>query len=337
MRHSKTVRGTRKDADEALARAMIAHSNDAPVPTLQQAYEMWYLPDIGERYRAGEVSRSTVDNHRSRWDRHIAPRFGDIPVTGIRPADVQDWLLGLTTSMAGASLSVLRQILAECVLQEVVTSNVADIRYRMPRSVERVHSKDVYDLAQLTAALRATEGTIAYLPAVLCGLGSCRVGESLGARVDLGEARAVEVSGMTLAVVDVVRQIDSCGRVLDTLKNHQSVRPVVIPEPWSESVLVENGPWLCDNGLGKPLGQRAVERAWSQVLTSAGIDPIPFRNLRNSWRTIMRWELGVDEDKVERMMGHAGKNIGEIHYDRPKEEMFAQTVADAWLLYRADK
>ena len=48
----------------------------------------------------------------------------------------------------------------------------------------------------------------------------------------------------------------------------------------------------------------------------------------------MRWELGVPEDMCERMMGHAGKNVGEIHYDRPREEYFADVVSAAWCRWR---
>lgn len=140
---------------------------------------------------------------------------------------------------------------------------------------------------------------------------------------------------MTLAVVDVVRQIDLYRGVMGALKTAQSARPVVIPEPWSLDVLAVGGTWLCGNGCAAPLGQAVANATWSKALATAGVEPIPFRNLRDSWRTIMRWELGVDEDKVERMMGHAGKGVGEIHYDRPREEVFAQTVAEAWARHRA--
>lgn len=57
--------------------------------------------------------------------------------------------------------------------------------------------------------------------------------------------------------------------------------------------------------------------------------------LRNSWRTIMRWELGIDSDYVEKMMGHAGKGVGEIHYDRPQWRQFADVAGEAWVRYMA--
>ena len=336
-RHSKTIVGTKTDGDLELARIRLEHAEDRPVPTLGQAFETWWLPDATDRLERGEMARSTYDNYMSRWRRHVGPRWGSVPVTDVKAMDVQEWLLTMTSTMASMSLMLMRQVLDLCQRYEVVSANVASQRYRMPRGSERTHSKDVYNLREMIAALDAVRGTVAYVPAILCGLASCRVGESLGPRVDLGEVRPLEACGMTVAVVDIIRSVDRNGHPGEdhALKNSQSERPVIVPSPWSADVLASDGPWLTDRGDASPYSQTIVNRAWEDALREAGIEPIPFRNLRNSWRTIMRWELGVDEDKVEAMMGHAGKNVGEVHYDRPREEVFAQTVAEAWMRYRA--
>ncbi len=36
-------------------------------------------------------------------------------------------------------------------------------------------------------------------------------------------------------------------------------------------------------------------------------------------------------------MGHAGRGVGEIHYDRPRAEYFADVVSRAWNDFRAAK
>lgn len=335
MRHSMTIRGTAGDGWLILDRLHLEHSRDTVVPTVGQAYEMWWLPDAEERIGSGELARSTFRGYESRWRTHVESRWGSVPVSDVKVLDIQEWLKSLTTSIAELSLILLRQILEFCVMYELIPRNPASGRFRMPKKVEMAHSKDVYTLSETIAAIDAVRGTVAYIPAILCGLGSCRVGESLGARVDLGEVRRVEVRGMTVAVIDLVRQVDVSGHPMDALKTKGSERPIVIPEPWSLDVLSEPGPWLCDKGFGEPLSQITVRRWWKSSLEAAGIKPIPFRNLRNSWRTYMRWELGVDEDLLEAMMGHAGRNVGEIHYDRPRWEVFAAVVADAWARYRS--
>lgn len=166
------------------------------------------------------------------------------------------------------------------------------------------------------------------------------MGESLGVRCD--EMKAVEANGMTVAVAPITRQVDRSGRVSDTLKTSGSERVVAIPEPWSLDVIKaarkgQPGGWLTPDGVGGPLSQATFNASWRRVLKASGVPSIPLRNLRNSWRTIGRWELGIPEDLLEKMMGHAGKGVSEIHYDRPRAEYFADVVSRAWNDFRAAK
>lgn len=334
MRHSKTIRGTYRDGELELSRLMLAHSGDAPAPTVQEAFETWWLPDAEDRVATGEMTQVTLDNYLSRWKVHVRPEFGDVRVTDVTALRIQGWLLGLTRSMGGQSVALLAQVLDLCARYGAIESNPARLRYRMPRSSEREHPKDVYTLSEAVAAVEAARGTLAYMPAVLSVLGSCRVGESLAPTA--GDVSARVTHGMTVAVVQVRRQVDRCGNVVDRVKTPQSARPVVIPEPWSADVLAVSDGLLCDGGDGRPCSQVRAARAWRGALEAAGVEPIPMRNLRNSWRTFMRWELGVPEDMLEKMMGHAGRNVGEVHYDRPDADVFADVVAEAWVRHRAE-
>ena len=207
-----------------------------------------------------------------------------------------------------------------------------------PKATER--DKTTYTAEEMEGALSAAKETAAYIPAILCGLGSCRVGEALGVRCD--EVEEVEANGTIVAVVPISRQVDRAGDVSDTLKTSGSARVVAIPEPWSLDVLKaahrdQPGGWLTPDGVGGPLSQFTFNTIWRRALKAAGVPSIPLRNLRNSWRTIGRWELGIPEDLLEKMMGHAGKSVGEIHYDRPRAEYFADVVSRAWSDFRAAK
>ena len=341
VRHSKTIKGTRRQGDEELARLLVAHSQDRPVPTVRQAYETWWLPEARAKVAAGKLTERTLVNYQSRWTAHVCPALGDMPVTDVRPRVIRDWLQGMSAGVANHSLVMLRQVLDMCVLYECIDTNPA--RETIPSSVRAEtleRDQTVYDLDAMTGALEAARGTAAYVPAVLCGIGSCRVGEALGVRCD--EVEAVEANGMTVAVVPVTRQVDRDGRVSERLKTAGSERVVVIPEPWSLDVLEAArrdapGGWLTPDGVGGPLSGLAFNVAWSKAVDGAGLTRIPLRNLRNSWRTIGRWELGIPEDLLEKMMGHAGKSVGEIHYDRPRAEYFADVVSRAWNDFRAAK
>lgn len=332
-RCSETVRGSRRDADLVLAQRQVEHSSDAPVPTLKQAYEMWWLPEFRDAIARGDVKENTLYTYESRWRVHIEPTFGKMPVTDIRPLAMQDWLLKMTSSNAKQCVRMLRQILDTCVRYEVMPTNPARADFRLPRASSR-QPDGVLTYEQRGSVLEELRGTCAYLPAVLCAVGSCRVGESLGPRVDLGEVRRVDRPGMVLAAIDIRRQSSVDGTVVEHLKNRHSVRTVIVPEPWSLDVLAATGPLLCDRGDGMAPYYFQLRDELEHACASLGIPRMPFKNLRNSWRTICRWELGMDEDYLEKMMGHAGRNVGEVHYDRPEEDVFADKVWEAYVRYR---
>lgn len=330
-RHTKTIRGTRRDGDEELARLRMEHAADAPVPTLESAWETWARPDYARRVASGKASPNTLAAYDSGWKNHVAPAFGALPVTDIRPLDVQRWLSSMSRGSANLARAVLTVTLDKCVIYDVVQANVARVAYETPMDGE-TRSTDVYDLATLRRALDVVRGTPAYVPAVLMGVASCRVGEALGAlRSDVSE---MEVDGVRVAVVDIHQQATGDGRVMDRTKTRDSARPVVVAGPWAADVLAvaqDPGlPYLCDRGDGTPARAAHVRHEWSRALAAAGMDPILLRNLRASWRTICRWEFHVPADYVERMMGHAGRNVGEVHYDRPRAEAFAAVAVRTW-------
>ena len=332
-RVSETIKGSRRDGDEVLARRRVEHSQDHAAMTLGEVWERWYWPECQRRVEDGTLKPRTLDEYRGAWRKHVAPAFGDAQVTDIRPLAVQEWLDGLTEGSAVVCRAVLRQVLDVAVRYELVGHNVAAARYHMPKGKERAVHREVLTLTQMERTLAATRGTLAYLPAVLCGTASCRVGEALGAtRQDVSRHVA---HGMTLAVVQVRQQLNQLGEIVPT-KTPQSVRPVVVPEPWSLDVLAVHTEWLCEHpAYLVPVGQKQLQAYWRDAQRDAGLEPVvTMRNMRASWRTIMRWELGVDEDKVERMMGHAGKTIGQQYYDRPDADVFCDTVAEAWLRWR---
>lgn len=175
---------------------------------------------------------------------------------------------------------------------------------------------EVFALRDFLKAIEAAKGTPAYYIAILCGIGSCRVGEAIGVKAE--DIKPYVYKGKTLAVIDLQRQYSCANKVNDVLKIGNSKRPIIILEPWLKELLEAKSGWLVDKGNGKPISQYVMRNIWHDALVAHDIDIIPLKNLRNSWRTIMRWELKVDADYVERMMGYAGKNVGEIYYDRPQ-------------------
>ena len=341
-RHTVTVRGTRREAEAKLAELRTEHERKPGEPvrrasrrmTVGEVWEEYVLPDYEDRLGTGECSKSTLRAYRSSWRASVAPTWASVPVLEVAPRDVQPWLLSMSAGSAKLARKVLNAIMSKAVFLSEAPSNPLSMRYRMPRDVDSP-SKDVYALDEIGEALRAVRGSVIEPAVVLMGLGSCRVGESLG--VMLSEVELREVDGVPVALARIARQVDRAGRVSDSLKTPQSLRTVVVPGPPAlrlssiVSDLASRGlAWLCDDGCGAPVSQAALGRQWTRLLDAAGVERIPVRNLRNSWATNSRWTLGIETSMVERMMGHAGKTVTERYYDRPDEDMFAESVAKAY-------
>lgn len=341
MRHSITIEGTRRDGGDVLAELRVAHRRDAPrtkPATVRDAYLLWWLPEASERLETGNLAQATYNLYSTMWRLYIEPTWGEKQIDAIRPMDVQEWLLGLTHWNAVNAKSLAGSIAEKAVIMDAAKTNPFRRDYRMPKGGE-TREKAVWKLETVHSACAALRGTAVEIPAILCGFGSCRVGEASAVRPD--EVDLTDEGGMMVARIPISRQLVKEGVVKDELKNPQSVRTVCIPEPWSVRVaeiarerMADGLPWLNDDGTGQPVPRMRMQRAWnSQFKEGAALSEyqrIPMRNLRNSWETYMRWELGVAPDIIDSMMGHAGKGVRERHYDRPVADMYAQVCADAF-------
>lgn len=321
-RRCMTVKGTRRDGDRVLAAIMAEHAGDRPTPTLRQVYERRWLADAEDRVADGSMTRTCLKQQESAWRTHVAPAFGDLPVPDIRPSDVQEWLLGMTASSARASLTLLQQVVTMAVKFDEVESRVHGIKYRMPRSGVKRDS-GIWTLGELLDMWSALQGSPLLAPFVLCGFGGCRVGESLAV---LGEeVRAVELDGLVYAVAPIVREMDNRTRFpVDRVKTEQSRREVAVPPPMSSALIGRTG-WLSDRGTGDPTTQQQLRVIWKRECDRIGFAHHPFKNLRNSWRTWMA-STGIPTEIVEKMMGHVGTTVTEVHYLKPTGEQFAREL-----------
>lgn len=321
------------DAGDELARLRLDHSQDAPCPTVADVWSRWYLPDERERVGRGELAASTLAKYEYSWARDIEPAWGGRQVGGVRPLEVQQWVSDMGHSAATLAVRIMREMFDIAVRYELVDHNVMRERYRMPSKAARSErDKAVHSLDELGSDWAAVRGSWIEAAFLLAAFGSCRVGESLSPLA--GEVERMDVDGVTVACVPIVRQIGALGEVKDTLKTSGSRRPVVVPGPMGERILELSAScrdtYLTDDGRGLPSTFARLNGEWRRLLGAAGIEPILFKNLRNSWQTNMRWSLRVPPWLIEPMMGHVEQNVTGRHYDRPRKEMFAEAVAAAY-------
>lgn len=335
-RRSKTVRGSMLDAERERSALMLAHSADAPCPTVGEVWRDYALPDLDQRVADGDVAASTVQQYRNWWGKHMEPRWGAVSCDSVRPLEVQQWISGLTRSQATNALLVAKKAMDYAVRFGWCPTNPFRERYQMPgRSTVSERDKGVWTLEELGEVWRRLHGTWMEPAFILSAFGSCRVGESLAPLARDVELR--DVDGVPVAVVAVRTQVEHHGKRLDErMKTSDSARSVVIAGRAAERIaeiaaaLPPDCP-LTSDGMGGHVSQGRYTDNWRRM----GMEH-PFRNLRNSWQTWMRWELRVAPHFIEPMMGHKLPGTTGMHYDRPQVDVFCEVLADAYRAHRFD-
>ena len=324
------MRGTRKDAERVRSELMLAHGDDAPCPTVGVVWRDHALPDLERRVADGDLAPDTLVQYRRWWARHVEPTWGATPCDAIRPLAVQQWLYSLTRSQAANAMLVLAKAMDYAVRYGWAPTNPMREHYVMPgRSTVAERDHGTWTLAELEGVWRRLWGTWMEPAFLLSAFGSARVGESLG--VLAGEVERREAGGVPVALVPIRRQVDHHGSgVSERTKTAESARWLVIVGRAASRLcdLAEATPadWpLTNDGMGGIVQQERYTANWRRM----GMEH-PYRNLRNSWQTWMRWELGVEPHHIEVLMGHKVRGTTGQHYDRPQAEQLASVVADAY-------
>lgn len=334
-RRSRTVRGSRKDAEAARAQLLLEHGEDAPCPTVAQAWERWALPTYDARLADGSLAPMSHDRYVKAWGRLVEPRWGSVTLDQVRPLQVQQWISSLTLTQAKIAVVVLSAVMDHAVRYELVEHNPMREKYLMPpKSTVRRRDDGTWTLTELLALSDDLRGQWFEAAFLLAAFGSCRVGEALG--VTAGDVELREVGGVPVALVPIVRQVPNVGAPTERLKTAESRRTVVLVGRaalrLSEIASALPAEWyLTHDGVGKWQSQSRLNDSWHELGMSH-----PFGNLRPSWQTWMRYEARVAVPFIEALMGHRRPGVTGLHYDRPTPDVLAEVVSDAYLARRWD-
>lgn len=280
----------------------------------------WYDPRRG-RVALAVVASDWLDSRRtikrnSRevelmvWRRHIEPKFGKVPVSGITTADVSAWVGrlvagGLTPSTAARYLGVFRRLLAFAVQDGRLTINVA-AGVKPPTAGHVKREGKFLTSAEVRALAAASRGKYADVVFVLAFAG-LRWSELAGLKV----GDRISVPGPGLRLQRTVMSSNEKGQLFeDTLKNKRArtvpliMNLVPIIDKWSEGKSV--GDWLFEAPQGGPLGERGWKRSvdWSAAVRKIGRPDLRVHDLRHTCASI--WlGAGADPKVVQRILGHA--------------------------------
>lgn len=336
-RRSKTIRGTRSQASKFLAsKEVAAEETRRGTPTIGHIFESSYLPDLERQVREGKRKQGTLDAYKAIMTSTVLPHWSGTRVDAIKAGDVQEWLLTLTKPVAEIALVELRAALDYAVRYEYVDVNKLRVRFEMPIAKSREKIRDVYTLDRAREMFERLYGTEVEPAFILACFGGTRSGESCAVRCD--EVKLVESHGLRCAVVPITRRMGTTGDAPmpdGDLKNRQSIRTVVIPEPYGtrlvEIAREKTGrgyTWLASTMDDYPLNTSQLRSAWRKA---AGADLIPFSNLRASWRTFAELEWRIPDRLLEILMGHVIPGVTGRHYLRPAENELVERFARAYV------
>jgi integrase len=340
-RRSRTLRNvSRKEAEQIRAALMVEHGEDAPCPTVGQVWERWVLPQYESKLQRGDFAKNSMLGYKATYHKYVSPRWGDVPCDEVRPLEVQQWVSGgMSLSQARMAMAVLSIILDMAVNYDLVPSNVAKSkRYVMPpKSSVSSRDKEVWTLDQLGELWRFVLDQPFEAAFILSAFGSCRVGESLAVTKSDVTDRSLPDVPMVAARID--KQVSNRnGAVERSTKTASSNRSVVIVGRAAERLLGlserSECEYLSNDGVCHAITQKTLSRMWADAVPDDMRHP--FRNLRNSWQTWMRWELRVPPYMIEPMMGHVTHGTTGQYYDRPQVDVFCEVMADAYRERRFD-
>lgn len=340
VRRSKTLYPcTSREADDELRRLWQLHhlppnERVIPCPTFKQCWDEWYFPQLKKQVESGDISRNTFNSYRSAWRSKVSSKWANVTMSKVRIEDYQRWLDGFTYSQAHSSHNLVLNLVNCARLHDVDGFSFVDARYKMPREKKRTNDGglEVYTIAEMDNILESLRGNRIEGTIILMAKGSCRVGEAVAAAVK--DITFEQYNERTYAVYDLHRQYAQ-GSKFTRLKTDDSYRPIIIPPPWSIRLAEiakqrtnDEELYICDKGTGMPMDRARVTEKWIELFRGGTIDIryLTMTKLRNSWATAMLWKYGIPAQMVDKMMGHAAKNILGKHYDRPDKELFIETV-----------
>jgi integrase len=287
-----------------------AGSRDTPL-TLAAFLEGW-LADVVRL----SVRPKTSVSYRSIVRLHLAPGLGEIPLTELRPGEVQAYLnakaaSGLAPRTVAYHRNVLRQALGHAERTELVGRNVARLALppRIPRREVRPLSPE--EARTFLAAIAGERLEALYLVALGAGL---RQGEILGLRwsdVDLDEG--------TIRVHQALQRVEGRFALVEP-KSSTSRRIVALPaivcagllahrerqthEGQGRAVPDEFADLVFTTTVGTPIDGISVTRRFQRILKAAGLPHQRFHDLRHACASLLLSQ-GVPARVVMETLGHS--------------------------------
>lgn len=282
---------------------------------------------------ARDIRPATRAGYRAAIVTHIAPAIGGIRLVDLTPLDVESMLAGLQGSMSQKTLrnlhSILRRALGQAVRAGLAQRNVASREFVDAPKVDeydpRVLTPD--EERRLVAAARGDRIEALIVTALGTGL---RLGELLGLAWEDIEAARLRVrkelvyrdgrySREEPKTPRSKRTVPLAPHVAAALDAHRDrlVAAGFVP--------TSTGPVFV-NTTGGALSGSWVTHHFYDLLAAAGVERLPFKNLRSTFGSRL-FDAGVPDRTIADLMGHTRTRTTQKHYIATTPEQAVAAVA----------
>ncbi len=317
-RYTKTVRGSRKDAEKAKTELLIKAGNtDVHSDTTFAEYvHEQYLPEKRTRLKT-----TSYEAYERRLEQHVIPLIGNVKLCDLTAQDIRKAIASVDgPKVQKEARRMVHMVCQHAVYNDYLQSNPCD-RVQPPR-VER-YDPEVLDEQDIEVYLWHFRGTRAE-PVVLLALGGAfRRGEM----VALNAEDIDRATGAT--VIDDSIVPTSNGPERGDPKTENGIRVVHLPKAILSrllEIIPEQGPVVrrLDGKRYSPEGvTHLYERERSKL--PEGVPRISLKNLRHTSLTLS-YDSGADILDVSNRAGHSGIGITTRYYVRPKGDRDKRTA-----------
>jgi integrase len=320
-RPSEVVRGTRHDAEMALAK-MALDSGHAP-----GTFDDWVFSDYWDAVyepTLENVGKDTARGIKGAYKRNLAPLFGDLEMHSITKRLIEQKLSGIPNEHARwAAFKAMRQAFNYGWENELLSDNpfLRKPKVKAPRKTEQ-ETLDAKGLSEWMDGIRGYRYEAALLCMAAYGL---RREEACALRWN----DIVFEDGCCIARINKTVTDDGQSET----KTERSTRTVVCAgRPAKRLEELSGDGWLCasvvDGSLVKPHWVYASYKKWCK---DKGVRYIAPRNLRTTYATVQQAN-GVDSPIVSRALGHTKLSTDYAHYfmaNKPAQIAAAKSLASA--------
>lgn len=335
---SRTVRGTRADAEAELGRlvSLVRDTSTNPVHgTVGELCDKWLA------YATPNLKPAVAAEYRRLLERRIRPRFADTPVVALRPAELDAWYLELATGggahgqgLSANSVNRVHSILHRAFEQAVAWGWLGhnQVHHATPPTVRRrpLRLPSPADVATLIDAAAAVNPSLP-LFLRLAALTGARRGELCALRW-----RHVDTDAGTVHIAGALASTPT--GLVETATKTQAERRIAIDPTTCELLDALRGSSrdpnrfvFSHNDGATPWRPDYATLAFARLTRNAGLPEVRLHDLRHFAATTMLLN-GVDVRTASGRLGHARASTTldmYAHFTQPADRHAATTLADA--------